>query len=206
MLGRTKTNGEDVFEIEEKLSHELQGAREQLVEVTTQITAAETEYRKAAVDAVTSGCDDAAIKLKRALEKLAVHKDGLQVRIADDLEPRFQEATKLAQAERLAQNERARQGKLADLIEEGKQAEEVLRFAYEQFMLALSRFDDLRAALGAQEFGLDGLRAAGALAESVFLFGPQSLPGRLLSSGWTQRVGIRPAFIEVTALKAPLGA
>jgi cell division septum initiation protein DivIVA len=205
MFGRTKSNGEDVFETEERLRGELEAARRQLAETTAKLAELDGQYKAAATDALASGDDSRALGLRREIERLGIRKDGLGQRILN-LEPTYQEVARAAQTERVTLNERARQGRLTALIADGAQAEDTLRFAYEQFQLALSRFDDVRAALGAQEFGNDGLREAGALYERIFLFGPNSLPGRLLANGWTQRVGIRPVFIEVTALRAPPGA
>jgi hypothetical protein len=200
MFGRTKT--EDVFEKEERLRDELEAARGQLAESVARITATDTEYRQAAAAALASGSDDGAIKLRQALDKLGVRRDGLDQRILD-LEPQYQEANKLAQAERVAQAEQARRDRLGALVAEGRQAADCLRFAYEQFQLALSRFDDVRAALQAPEFGTEGLHEVEVLTSLVFQFGPDSLPGRLLANGWRQRSGLRPSYLEVTALQAP---
>jgi chromosome segregation ATPase len=206
MFGRTKSNGEDVFETEERLRGELDAARRALAQTTARLAELDGAYRAAASDALASGDDTRALGLRREIEKLQIRRDGLDAKIAG-LEPQYKSASEAAQTERVALNEKARQDRLAATVAEGRQAEDTLRFAYEQLQLALSRFDDVRVALGAPEFAIDGQRAANELAERVFPLLPSDrLEGRLLSNGWAQRTGVRPSSLQVTALKAPLGA
>jgi hypothetical protein len=98
MFGRTRT--EDVFDKEERLRDELETARRQLAETVARSAAVDADYRRAAAAALASGQDDGAIKLRQALDKLGVRRDGLEQR-AKDLEPQLAESTRVAQAERL---------------------------------------------------------------------------------------------------------
>jgi len=216
MFGRKKTNGEetlagvemkalDLFETEEKLSHELQAARKQLAETTAKLAALDVEYRQAAWAALGAGNDDAALNLRREIERLGVRKDGLDAQIAD-LAAKSEEAGRLAQAERVAQAEKARRDRFQKLIEQGKAAGEVLRTAFEQFMHTLSDYDNAREALAAPEFGVEGYHEVEALHNATFVAHPTGLlQGPLLDSGWRPRINtkVRPTSLQITSLVAP---
>jgi hypothetical protein len=203
MLGREKSTVEDVFETEDRLCGELEAARRQLAETTTKLAELDGAYKAAASDALTSGNDGAALQLRRDIEKANVKKDGLDLRILD-LEPRYQEATKLAQTERLAQIERERRERLATLVEKGKETGEKFLAQCEIFMRSLSDFDDVREQLAAPEHGVDGLHELEVLGNAVFQFGPGNLQGMLLAKGWRQRTTMPGAtYLEVIGLQAP---
>lgn len=217
MFGRQKTSQESVFEIEERLQHELQGAREQLAQTTAQIVAAETAYKQAASDAVTDGDDSRALALRRDIEKLQVRRDGLDAKIAA-VEPRYQEANKVAQAERVAQAEQARRGRLAALVSDGQAAVKEIEELFEPMMRAIDRLDDVRQRLATTaEFGSlvvitgttlsggfhEGLSEANKLADAVTRRGPDGLRGRLVAAGWRERTVLRPTVIEIVGLAAP---
>jgi hypothetical protein len=215
MFGRTKT--EDTFETEARLSGELETARRQLTETAARIMTADAEYRRAAVDAITSGVDDGACKLRQALDKLGVRKDGLEQQIKD-LEPKLAQATGAAQSERLRIAEAARRERLAALVAEGQAAVEEIQTLCEPFARAISRLDDIRTALATTpEFNAsptvvgntitgghaEGAAEAGRLTEMLPQAGPHSLRGRLLAAGWRERTLVRPTRIEIVGLAAP---
>jgi chromosome segregation ATPase len=194
---------ENVFTEESRLQAELQAAQKQLAEIAAKIVATDADYRRAAVDAVNGGSDDGAIKLRRALEKLGVRKDGLDACILD-LESKHQEVARLAQARRVELTENARRERLAAAVAEGQAAARGVVDGFEILMLAISRFDDARAALAAPDFApLNGLAEVEKLGNLMPHVGPGSLRGRLLAAGWKERTGVRPTFLEVTGLQAP---
>jgi predicted nucleic acid-binding Zn-ribbon protein len=203
MFGRTRT--EDLFEKEERLGDELRAAREQLAEIANQTGATQAEYRQAAAEAIASGNDDRAIKLRRDIEKLQVRHDGLEAKIAA-LEPEHQAATKAAQAERLKMAEAERARRFQELLGRGRAAAQRVVETHEEFMRAISMFDDTRTELLDPALqGLGGAHEAEALCK--LLQQPDGVPtglhGRLLSRGWTLRMAIRPTFLEIVGLIAP---
>jgi hypothetical protein len=200
MFGRNKT--EDIFEKEERLRDELEAARGQLAESVAKITATDAEYRRAAAAALASGDDDSALKLRQALDKLGVRRDGLAQRILD-LEPQYQEATQLAQAERLRRIEQERRDRFAALVAQGAAAAEKVRSGFETFMRTLSDLDNLRELLAVPDLAsLGGLHEVERLSGLVSQF---ALHQMLTEKGFRPRNAVpRPTYLEVCSLRAPL--
>jgi hypothetical protein len=155
MFGRTKSNGEDIFEKEERLRDELDAARRQLQETTTKGAELDAQYRREASAALASGDPQAALLVREQLDTLNVRRDGLAQRIAD-LEPKSEEAGRLAQGERLKVAQAERREKFQQLVERGRAAAQRVVEKHEDFMRAISALDDAREELfapGCQDLG-----------------------------------------------------
>ena len=204
MFGREKSAVEDVFETEERLSAELTEARKQRQETTAKFTELDMQYRLAASAALATGDPEAALALRDQMDQQDIRKVGLGQRILD-LEPKYQEAVRLGQAERIRITQAERRDKFQQLIGRGRAAAQRVVEKHEEFMRAISALDGCREELFAPELqSLGGAHECEELGKLIFQ--PDGLPGlhgRLMAQGWTLRTAIQPTYLEIVGVKAP---
>lgn len=203
MFGRK--HEEDIFEKEERLRRELQGARQQLEQTVTRLADVDAQYRREASAALDTGNEQAALALYQERERLGVKRDGINHRLAQ-LEPQAKEATRVAQAERAKIAQAERRVQFDKLLGRGRAAARRILETHEEFMRAISMFDDVRQELfqpALQDLG--GAHEAEELGKMILQ--PEGvltgLQGRLLARGWQPRLLIRPSFLEIIGLVAP---